>query len=239
MRIFNLFLVWAFFCASGVNVVAQGTNSSLSGSVLSDSIISVFRTDPDFQYVVPKQYSAKKSWIEKLRSWKNELIRKFQQMQSSRTFQIILMVLGFIALAYFFSNLGFRRRRNQINEENINELDKLYKKVLVEDTFLMELNKMEATGTYREAIRWIFLRYLAVLEKNDHIQWQSGKTNLDYYREINDPGLKTEFMEIMKTYNLSWFGYHELEQEDYAQYKNLVLKVMGIIRPKIKHDEVE
>ncbi|MBK8112944.1 MAG: hypothetical protein IPK46_22900 [Saprospiraceae bacterium] len=98
---------------------------------------------------------------------------------------------------------------------------------------------MEEKLAYREAIRWMFLRYLAVLESKGYIQWQSGKTNMDYYREIKNSGLETDYFAFMKAYNVSWFGYHDLNQEEYAINKNLIMNAVQAMVPKNVRHEVE
>jgi hypothetical protein len=232
MRNSKIAVIFSLFF--GLSVTAQKDLSLATKAkvVISDSLLQKYSTNPDFQYIVPKQFSANKSWWEKLRSWKNELIRKFRQMQDSRTFNIVIMVLGFVTLAYFFTNLGFKKKKNKLLENDLTEWEHLYQKVTVEDTFQQELLLMEEKQAYREAIRWIFLRYLSVLENNGYINWQPGKTNMDYFREIKNTELESDFYAFMKIYNLSWFGYHELNQEGYSIHKNRIMMVLHAIVPK-------
>ncbi|MBK7789530.1 MAG: hypothetical protein IPN73_13730 [Saprospiraceae bacterium] len=239
MRNFKITVLLSLFCWLSVVAQKEAFLPSEENGVVSDSILKIYSADPEFQYVIPRQFSPNKSWMEKLRSWKNELIRKFQQMQNSRTFNIVLIVLGFVTLAYFFTNLGFRKKKKNALGDEYNEWENLYQKVTVEDTFLQELRLMEEKLAYREAIRWMFLRYLAVLESKGYIQWQSGKTNMDYYREIKNSGLETDYFAFMKAYNVSWFGYHELNQEEYAINKNLIMNAVQAMVPKNVRHEVE
>lgn len=239
MRNFKITVILSLFGWYGALAQNMAFTPSNENAIVSDSILKIYSSDPDFQYVVPQQFSPNKSWLEKLRSWKNELIRKFQQMQDSRTFNIVLIVLGFVTLAYFFTNLGFRKKRNTNQGTDYSEWESLYQKVTVEDTFLQELRIMEERQAFREAIRWLFLRYLAVLASKGYIIWQAGKTNMDYYREIKNTGLETDYFAFMKAYNVSWFGYHELNQEEYGNNKNLIMSAIQAMVPKNVRNEVE
>lgn len=98
---------------------------------------------------------------------------------------------------------------------------------------------MEDQKAYREAVRWMFLRYLAVLESKGYIIWQAGKTNMDYYREIKNTELEADYFAFMKAYNVSWFGYHEMNQEEYGNNKNLIMSAIQAMVPKNVRNEVE
>lgn len=77
------------------------------------------------------------------------------------------------------------------------------------------------------------------LESNGYINWQPGKTNMDYFREIKNTELESDFYAFMKIYNLSWFGYHELNQEGYSIHKNRIMMVLHAIVPKNTRHEVD
>ncbi|MBK7223791.1 MAG: hypothetical protein IPH94_21605 [Saprospiraceae bacterium] len=172
MRNSKIAVIFSLFF--GLSVTAQKDLSLATKAkvVISDSLLQKYSTNPDFQYIVPKQFSANKSWWEKLRSWKNELIRKFPWMGlkniSHRNYGVGLC--GPLCL-FFFTNLGFRKKRKKFLGKGINRVGNLYQKVTVEDTFLQEELLMEEKLPTGEAIRWIFLRYLAVRSKG-YIQWQ-------------------------------------------------------------------
>ena len=105
MRNFKITVLLSLFCWLSVVAQKEAFLPSEENGVVSDSILKIYSADPEFQYVIPQQFSRNKSWMEKLRSRKNELIRKCQQMKNSRTGNIVLIFLGFVTLAYFFPDL--------------------------------------------------------------------------------------------------------------------------------------
>ncbi|MFA8434345.1 MAG: DUF4129 domain-containing protein [Marinifilaceae bacterium] len=72
-------------------------------------------------------------------------------------------------------------------------------------------------GQYQTAVRYLFLQTLKNLSDKDLIQWKAKKTNLDYYREIQEQGLKSSFKEIANLYEAVWYGDFTINEKDFFQ----------------------
>ncbi|MBK7222662.1 MAG: hypothetical protein IPH94_15515 [Saprospiraceae bacterium] len=66
MRNFKITVLLSLFCWLSVVAQKEAFLPSEENGVVSDSILKIYSTNPEFQYVVPKQFSPNKSWWEKL-----------------------------------------------------------------------------------------------------------------------------------------------------------------------------
>jgi len=77
------------------------------------------------------------------------------------------------------------------------------------------INKALEKNNYRLAIRYHYLQVLKHLSKKGKIEWDTEKTNYDYYREIKDEKTREEFQYISYIYDYCWYGEFEISNEDY------------------------
>ena len=77
------------------------------------------------------------------------------------------------------------------------------------------INKALEKNNYRLAIRYHYLQVLKHLSKKGEIEWDTEKTNYDYYREIKDEKTREEFQYISYIYDYCWYGEFEISNEDY------------------------
>ena len=77
------------------------------------------------------------------------------------------------------------------------------------------INKALEKNNYRLAIRYHYLQVLKHLSKKGQIEWDTEKTNYDYYREIKDEKTREEFQYISYIYDYCWYGEFEISNEDY------------------------
>lgn len=133
----------------------------------------------------------------------------------------IIYILLIIAAIYFVIRVlvgkdavsFFKSKNNlvapiQITEEHIENID------------LNELiTNALSQKNYRLAIRYMYLKALQDLSVKNIIQYHFEKTNTDYYREIADSSLKTNFNRISYLYDYIWYGEFDLDEEGYKNAK--------------------
>lgn len=73
----------------------------------------------------------------------------------------------------------------------------------------------------REATRVLFLLALRQLHRAEIIRWNAGKTDREYYYEIEDAVLKAKFLDVMRQYEYIWYGKYNPQQEHFHQLNNL------------------
>lgn len=72
---------------------------------------------------------------------------------------------------------------------------------------------------YRLAIRYMYLKSLKSLSEKNLIEWNFEKTNADYYNEIKNGELKTNFQKISYWYDHIWYGEFDLNQSGFETAK--------------------
>lgn len=82
-----------------------------------------------------------------------------------------------------------------------------------------------ADGDFRLAMRYQYLILLQLLANKELIQWHSQKTNLDYIREIKQPGIRNQFKSVSYVFERYWYGEYPLSKQGYTessgQFQNL------------------
>ena len=68
---------------------------------------------------------------------------------------------------------------------------------------------------YRLAIRYYYLLSLKQLAKKELIEWDSEKTNYDYYQEIQGEKIKEQFQYISYIYDYCWYGEFNIEKPEF------------------------
>lgn len=130
-------------------------------------------------------------------------------------YMIVRLLVGKKA-ASFFTKDSRKLAPLNIQEEHIEQIDL--------DEFI---KNALAQKDYRLAIRFMFLKALKELSFRNIIAWHFDKTNLDYYHEIEHPGLKENFKELSYLYDYVWYGEFDLDetgfrtaQEDFERLTN-------------------
>jgi len=70
-------------------------------------------------------------------------------------------------------------------------------------------------GDYRMAVRYLFLKCLAGLEKDQYLVLSADKTNFQYVQEI-DSRLKNDFSSLVLIYDYIWYGGIAPDKEMYT-----------------------
>ena len=95
--------------------------------------------------------------------------------------------------------------------------------IKVEETHIKELDLNKyideaiANGNYRNAVRYLYLNSLKKLSASGKIDWDFQKTNSDYYREIKDVELKTQFQKVSYLYDYVWYGEFAIDEFAFAK----------------------
>ena len=155
--------------------------------------------------------------------------------ESMRAVTLLLKILGFLLIAFVIfkivsayvnddGNWIFGRKSDKINiqatdiENNLHETDF---KTLVEEALLK--------NDYRSAIRYYYLLSLKKLSNKEIIEWDSEKTNYDYFQEIKEEKVKKQFQYISYIYDYAWYGEFNIEKPEFDTSEQAFKKLFGLI----------
>ncbi|HEY6976091.1 MAG TPA: DUF4129 domain-containing protein, partial [Chitinophagaceae bacterium] len=133
------------------------------------------------------------------------------------TVQIVYWLLGIAAIAFFVLKVIKMNRMNLFKTSSQSSIPYTIEN---EDIYTISFNEaiQQAlqSGNYRLAIRLLYLQNLKMLADKNLIAWQPNKTDTDYLREINRPGLKQSFKNITDIFEYTWYGNLPVNKDDFA-----------------------
>lgn len=184
--------------------------------------IQEFKNDPDFIYNRPVGDSL---------GWWDRLLYEIQRWLSDLTgdinlnwlyklilyvicplilLYVILRLLKIPVLSLFYDPGGSRPASGRGLEDNIHHVN-----------FDAEIKKKIENQHYREAVRYMYLKVLKDLTDQQIIRWFPGKTNHEYFDEINDPDLREQFKELTYYYEYIWYGDFPVDKNTLKKAKEL------------------
>lgn len=212
---YYLLAAMLFFCFNTVPAFAQDS-TYLALRNFDGTALEKFKNQKEFIYEVDRarQTSLWDLVLYYLGKLLSKLFTGSQQGAIIKVIIYILMIAGVVAVILNLLGIDMRRLfvlgpkqviRYAVEEENLHQLN-------LDDS----IAKARAEGQWRLCIRYQYLKALRLLSEKEMIQWQQGKTNMDYYYEIRATALKPVFLEITTAFENAWYGHHELNAGDYA-----------------------
>lgn len=195
-------------------------------------------TGANFVYTETKKEEALNAW-QRFKLWLAKIFKELFNFDtpdgSKKAVNVFLKIFGFIVIIFvlfkiisaYVNNDGnwvFGRKSDKINinatniESNIHQADF---NVLIEESLLK--------NDYRSAIRYYYLLSLKKLSEKEIIDWDSEKTNYDYYQEIKDEKVKKQFQYISYIYDYCWYGEFNIEKQEFETSKKAFDKLFDLV----------
>lgn len=189
-------------------------DSSMMQRHVPDSLVKKMKQDDDFWY-------ANAEIKEEKRDDKKSNYIPLGQQQWFQTLLWLVIIAGFAAVIIWYlagSNVGLFRRKNKAIQTTGEE------ELSTEDIFAInyqkEIDKAEAIGNYRLAIRLMFLRLLKDMSEKNIIQYKQDRTNLDYLLQLHPTVYYNNFFRITRNYEYSWYGQFEVGKDAFRMIRN-------------------
>ena len=192
-------------------------------------------TGDAFSYTETKKDVALNAW-QRFKLWLAEKLAEYFGIHSPQgsmgIVNLILKIIGIILIIFVIykivmaymnkeGNWIFGRKSDKLNthttsiENNIHQED--FKKRIKES-----INKKE----FRLAIRYYYLLALKHLSEKNIIEWDYEKTNYDYYQEIENKDLKSQFQYISYIYNYCWYGEFDIDVNEFESGQQAFQKLI-------------
>ena len=121
---------------------------------------------------------------------------------------ILSKLLGFKYQTLFLRSRKIKGNKLDIFEEDIHGIN-----------FNNVIEEAEKNKNYRRAIRFLYIKHLKLLADNELIDWQIGKTNKDYEKEMKDSKYFLQHKHLSVIYEHIWYGEFNIERLQYKKYK--------------------
>lgn len=103
--------------------------------------------------------------------------------------------------------------------------------VITKTELELMLEKATTEEDYRECVRIYFMFILKELTRKGWIKWRSEKTNYDYLLEMRSQADFDAFNEVVRIYDLVWYGDYAISREVYAQLQPGILRYYKSLNP--------
>jgi hypothetical protein len=218
MKALQIFVLTFFFSFSlGDALLAQADAQYVKGKAhLDESQLEKLKQEHRWEKPEPTEGVTKKSYFPKF-DWGN--LAGFSDVWKYILFAVVLSILVVLIVWLIQSqqhNTKMRKDRTLLFDV---ESDVDVKKI---DWRALEtmLAQAEQEQNYRHAMRILFLLLLKNLQNIDYIKTAKGYTNAHYLQQMRAfPPLLNAFQNLLRFYEVVWYGERTLENASYSQVK--------------------
>ncbi|WP_289062060.1 DUF4129 domain-containing protein [uncultured Zobellia sp.] len=212
-------------------------SAPLEVKTISDSDLSKFYEDKDFQYEVVE---IDPTWWDDFKSWLNNLmLRIFENIfgveEASGILAafirlvpyLLLGVLIYILIRFFLNINASALKQASKNKAlvSLSEEEHIIKNENIQDLINQALSQKD----FRLAVRYSYLHVLKLMSEKELISWELQKTNDDYLKEISKTDLQSPFTAITRLYNFTWYGGFYIDETAYQKAKGTFESIEKII----------
>lgn len=183
--------------------------------------IQKFISDRDFQY--ERNYTVSTSIWDRIWMWIGRLLyRPLLKGHTITVLDIILYAIAIVAIVlivYYFvrsEKVGIFARKGGKNQLGINVIEEDIHKI----DFDRIINDAIASGQYRVAVRYLYLKSLKDLSGKGLITWKPEKTNRDYINEMRPSVFGKLFRDITHLFDYAWYGNTDISATSFASMKD-------------------
>lgn len=183
--------------------------------------IEAHKADSDFDYGLRAQEEL--SLWDRFKIWLGKILQKLFYFGTETPIgKIIVYLLVAAVFIYAVYKLSTIRSSSLFYGKKGEGLDyDLYHENIHQMDFEKLIDEAVSNKNYRLAIRLIYLFALKKLADQQSIDWQPGKTNFDYVRELSEPQLKEGFHNLSYYFDYSWYGDFEVNQPLYTKVEDI------------------
>ena len=179
--------------------------------------LKIILARPEFQWE-ESQPLVMPDWLDRIFSWLEQLTNRVANATLSygRVPLIIAAVLVFLLSLFFISRSLSRSlvREAQLEAEG-SESDDL----LTSKGAFKRAENLSMQGDYRNAIRYLYLSSLLVLDEQGVMRYDRSRTNREYLRSVSShPELANPLRDVIDVFDRVWYGYEAVDENTYKSY---------------------
>ncbi len=129
---------------------------------------------------------------------------------------IIAAVLLFLFSLYYISRSLSRNlvREAQLAAEVDGGAD-----VLSSRAAMQRAQTLSSQGDYRNAVRYLYLSSLLILDEQGLLRYDRSRTNREYLRSVSSqPQLAGSLRDVIDVFDRVWYGFESVDEEAYRSY---------------------
>ncbi len=129
---------------------------------------------------------------------------------------IIAGVVIFVLSLFFISrNLS----RNLVREAELAAGNGDGDGALTSNSALQRAQTLSSQGDYRNAVRYLYLSSLLILDEQGLLRYDHSRTNREYLRSVaSKPQLANPLRDVIDVFDRVWYGFEAVDDETYRSY---------------------
>jgi hypothetical protein len=172
---------------------------------------------PEFQWeesqpiVIP-------DWLDRILNWLDQLTNRVLNTALSfgRLPLLVTAVLLFL-LSLFFVSRGLSR--SLVREAHLEGEGSESDDLLTSQGAFKRAEDLSVQGDYRNAIRYLYLSSLLVLDEQGVMRYDRSRTNREYLRSVSSrPELAAPLRDVIEVFDRVWYGFQKVDENTYKSY---------------------
>ena len=172
---------------------------------------------PEFQWE-ESQPLVMPDWLDRFFTWLERLTNRVVNatLPYGRIPLIVTAVLVFL-LALFFISRGLSR--SLVREAELAAEESQGDEMLTSKGAFKRAENLSGQGDYRNAIRYLYLSSLLVLDEQGVMRYDRSRTNREYLRSISSrPELAKPLRDVIEVFDRVWYGFEAIDENTYKSY---------------------
>jgi hypothetical protein len=84
---------------------------------------------------------------------------------------------------------------------------------------MQKAQSLSNQGDYRNAVRYLYLSSLLILDEHGVLRYDRSRTNREYLRSVSSkPGLAKPLSDVIDVFDRVWYGFDSVDDETYQSY---------------------
>jgi hypothetical protein len=129
---------------------------------------------------------------------------------------IIAAVLLFLFSLYYISR---SLSRNMVRDAQLAAEIGDGTELLSSRTAMQRAQTLSSQGDYRNAVRYLYLSSLLILDEQGQLRYDRSRTNREYLRSVSSqPQLADSLRDVIDVFDRVWYGFESVDEEAYRSY---------------------
>jgi len=175
---------------------------------------------PEFQWQ-KTQARENPAWLQKIFDFIGKLMEQLSygvqnMVYYGRVPLIVAAVIVFLISLYFISqNLS----RNLVREAQLAVENGDGDSLLTSSGAMQRAQSLSSQGDYRNAVRYLYLSSLLVLDERGLLRYDRSRTNREYLRSISTkPELSKPLSDVIDVFDRVWYGFESVDENTFQSY---------------------
>ena len=176
---------------------------------------------PEFQWQEAQPAAKTPEWIQRILDAIAEIMNRISYgiqngIYYGRVPLVVAAVLVFILSLYFITrNLS----RSLVREAELAAENGDDDALMTSKGAMQRAQSLSGQGDYRNAVRYLYLSSLLILDEHGVLRYDRSRTNREYLRSVSSkPELSKPLSDVIDVFDRVWYGFDSVDEETYQSY---------------------